>query len=301
MVSITAISTVPSAQYFQQFDDTSFGQEQYNESYQELDQEDQYHRQSFEQEDYDFQAQDQYFDDRMREVKRRRRLAPEETRILNQVFDKNPKPSSQVRAQLAQQLNMTSRAVQIWFQNRRAKLKRDTAEMTFHDLSRASSSASHRDNMMTGQRNLRMAPILPRDQVQPYPRLFAPNPIRPEITLKTLVDLLDFQNPTTGAPMTMKPYNGTMNMEEIAAVDLQVWDSIPSTRRSTERVNSIALPPLMEESPEMGFQSETDIGDSFDSLFQEANMAYQQQEDEQSSQQEQDPKWVMRLTTRLSN
>lgn len=63
-----------------------------------------------------------------RTVKRRRRLTQEETRILNNVFETTTKPNSQVRKRLAQQLGMTPRAVQIWFQNRRAKQKRDSTE-----------------------------------------------------------------------------------------------------------------------------------------------------------------------------
>jgi hypothetical protein len=60
-------------------------------------------------------------------VRRRRRLAPGETQLLGRVFDHFPKPSTAIRTQLASQLNMAPRAVQIWFQNRRAKAKRDAA------------------------------------------------------------------------------------------------------------------------------------------------------------------------------
>jgi len=60
-----------------------------------------------------------------REVKRRRRLTPEETRILSEIYEHTQKPNSVLRNRLAQELGMSSRQIQIWFQNRRAKIKRD--------------------------------------------------------------------------------------------------------------------------------------------------------------------------------
>lgn len=55
----------------------------------------------------------------------RKRIEPEKTRILMRVFEVNQKPDTETRMALAQQLEMTPRSVQIWFQNRRAKLKRE--------------------------------------------------------------------------------------------------------------------------------------------------------------------------------
>ncbi|CAG8707381.1 7830_t:CDS:2, partial [Racocetra persica] len=63
-----------------------------------------------------------------RQVKRRRRLTEEETNILISTFEKVQKPDAEMRTRLAAQLNMSSRAIQVWFQNRRAKVKRDALE-----------------------------------------------------------------------------------------------------------------------------------------------------------------------------
>lgn len=47
---------------------------------------------------------------------------------MAEIFEQTQKPNAALRNRLAQQLDMSSRAVQIWFQNRRAKLKRDASE-----------------------------------------------------------------------------------------------------------------------------------------------------------------------------
>lgn len=58
-------------------------------------------------------------------IKRRRRLTSEEAAMLNAAYAKNPKPNPSERSKLAKAVGMTDRAIQIWFQNRRAKQRRD--------------------------------------------------------------------------------------------------------------------------------------------------------------------------------
>lgn len=61
-------------------------------------------------------------------IKKRRRLLPEETATLVAAFEGSPKPSKETQDRLAAKLRMSPRAIQIWFQNRRAKARRDAAE-----------------------------------------------------------------------------------------------------------------------------------------------------------------------------
>ncbi|CAO3599240.1 unnamed protein product [Absidia cylindrospora] len=57
------------------------------------------------------------------EIKHRRRTSRAQLKILEKSFLENTKPNASVRRYLAQELEMTPRGVQIWFQNRRAKAK----------------------------------------------------------------------------------------------------------------------------------------------------------------------------------
>ena len=55
--------------------------------------------------------------------RKRMRMTPEQLRVLQKAFSQNPMPTANCRAILARKLGMTIRSVQIWFQNRRAKVK----------------------------------------------------------------------------------------------------------------------------------------------------------------------------------
>lgn len=57
------------------------------------------------------------------EIKHRRRTSKDQFQVLETSFQENSKPNATVRRALAQRLGMTPRAVQVWFQNRRAKMK----------------------------------------------------------------------------------------------------------------------------------------------------------------------------------
>ena len=54
---------------------------------------------------------------------KRQRATQDQLITLELEFEKNPTPNAEVRDRIAQEINMTERSVQIWFQNRRAKIK----------------------------------------------------------------------------------------------------------------------------------------------------------------------------------
>lgn len=54
---------------------------------------------------------------------KRKRKTPEQLAVLEREFEANPMPNKEMRDQLSSHLGLTSRQVQIWFQNKRAKEK----------------------------------------------------------------------------------------------------------------------------------------------------------------------------------
>ncbi|KAF1943803.1 hypothetical protein EJ02DRAFT_342515 [Clathrospora elynae] len=54
---------------------------------------------------------------------KRQRATQDQLVLLEVEFNKNPTPTAATRERIASEINMTERSVQIWFQNRRAKIK----------------------------------------------------------------------------------------------------------------------------------------------------------------------------------
>merc|ERR1712137_1307832 len=54
---------------------------------------------------------------------KRQRATQDQLVTLEVEFNKNPTPTAATRERIASEINMTERSVQIWFQNRRAKIK----------------------------------------------------------------------------------------------------------------------------------------------------------------------------------
>ncbi|KAM0673538.1 hypothetical protein GVAV_002913 [Gurleya vavrai] len=57
-------------------------------------------------------------------VKHRRRTSKMQLKVLEKTFETNVRPDAAMRKILGEQLGMTPRSVQVWFQNRRAKIKK---------------------------------------------------------------------------------------------------------------------------------------------------------------------------------
>lgn len=84
-------------------------------------------------------------------TRKRTHLKPSQVATLQDAFSANPLPDSSVRSQLAQDLMVTERTIQIWFQNRRAKARKiDTVPMTNTVSSSSSISSSSAIKPNTG-------------------------------------------------------------------------------------------------------------------------------------------------------
>ena len=76
--------------------------------------------------------------------RKRQRTSPEQLLILEEIFKGNRTPDFETRDRLSKQLCMTPRRIQIWFQNKRAKMKKLQQEnKSFHfDSERSGANAS---------------------------------------------------------------------------------------------------------------------------------------------------------------
>ncbi|KAI8346896.1 hypothetical protein EDC96DRAFT_468244 [Choanephora cucurbitarum] len=96
--------------------------------------------------------------------RKRTRATPEQLAILEKSFDLNPSPNSRVREQLSRELGMSERSIQIWFQNRRAKVKNvakkttmlqdETLRMQYYASTAAAAAcqaAAYREQQLTGE------------------------------------------------------------------------------------------------------------------------------------------------------
>lgn len=84
----------------------------------------------------------------VRNIKRRRLLASE-TEYLSRVFTSDPWPNSELREHLAKQLSMTPRNIQVWFQNRRAKIKRNLSNYCINEILSQSSNLFRTKELIT--------------------------------------------------------------------------------------------------------------------------------------------------------
>lgn len=91
--------------------------------------------------------------------KKRQRTSPEQLAILEQIFQTDKMPNQQTRVQLADQLGMSSRRVQIWFQNKRAKVKRGTGKEGSQNGSPAGQSNGRRDSTSSSSSSAPSSPV----------------------------------------------------------------------------------------------------------------------------------------------
>jgi hypothetical protein len=63
-------------------------------------------------------------------IKRRHRMTPKQKEILNNGFEKNPYPNCLSKVELAEAASLTKDQVQTWFQNNRARLRKNNTQVT---------------------------------------------------------------------------------------------------------------------------------------------------------------------------
>jgi hypothetical protein len=105
------------------------------------------------------------------EIKHRKRTTQAQLEILEQTFAHDKKPNGVMRANLAKQLDMTPRGVQVWFQNRRAKektlAKKAAAKLQQPQLPLADSSDLREDASTDGPACLQRSPSTTTESKRP--------------------------------------------------------------------------------------------------------------------------------------
>jgi len=137
---------------------------------------------------------------------KRKRKTPKQLAVLESEFAKNPMPNKDIRERLGLTLGLTSRQVQIWFQNRRAKVKhnggriakkKDLApEMVDHinSLKRSVdgiSSEMEEDNLSSSTDSALEGIATPQQHVVITISYVAPHP--PDTFLTNCLDLADWE------------------------------------------------------------------------------------------------------------
>ncbi|KAI8369554.1 uncharacterized protein BYT42DRAFT_617561 [Radiomyces spectabilis] len=99
-------------------------------------------------------------------VRKRTRATAEQLAVLEDTFAVNVSPNSKLRKQLAERLQMSERSIQIWFQNRRAKVKhmQKRAQMQMQQAS-IRAQLYHYHQQQYGMQQHYGAPLMP---LQPY-------------------------------------------------------------------------------------------------------------------------------------
>ncbi|KAJ1983100.1 hypothetical protein H4R33_004891 [Dimargaris cristalligena] len=80
---------------------------------------------------------------------KRRKVSDEQLVLLVEVFDQTDTPNHEIRENLSKKLGMTNRDVQVWFQNRRAKVNREKASA---QAARYSGDHHHHHHLMRAGR-----------------------------------------------------------------------------------------------------------------------------------------------------
>ena len=112
-------------------------------------------------------------------TRKRTRATAEQLAVLEDTFAVNVSPNSKLRKQLAERLQMSERSIQIWFQNRRAKVKhmQKRAQMQMQQASIRAQLYHYHQQQYGGYGGplMPLRPQQPSPYYRPYPHPHHPN------------------------------------------------------------------------------------------------------------------------------
>ncbi|CAO3610396.1 unnamed protein product [Cunninghamella blakesleeana] len=202
-------------------------------------------------------------------VRKRTRATAEQLAVLEDTFAANVSPNSKLRKQLSERLQMSERSIQIWFQNRRAKVKhmQKRAQMQMQQASiRAQLYHYHQQQYMHHPQHPQPTylapgnpPIMPLPQHQqhhqqhhPIPMASQQQPFHQRIPLPTRSQSVDSNslqynhNPTPPASISSSSSSSTTHSTTSPSSSLDNIPSSSTTTTTTTLNNNHSSYPLQE-------------------------------------------------------
>ncbi|ORZ26201.1 hypothetical protein BCR42DRAFT_341771, partial [Absidia repens] len=157
-------------------------------------------------------------------VRKRTRATAEQLSVLEDTFAANVSPNSKLRKELSDRLQMSERSIQIWFQNRRAKVKhvQKRAQMQMQQAS-IRAQLYHYHQQQYGMQPYGGAPIMPLPQHQQHQQQMYPS--RMPLPRSSSMD-----NPSVH-PLPTPPASASSSCTSSASPNASLDPSIPPTHQ----------------------------------------------------------------------
>ncbi|KAG2225040.1 hypothetical protein INT45_003240 [Circinella minor] len=210
---------------------------------------------------------------------KRKRISPDQFKRLSEVFEQTDTPSSEVRENLANELGMTKREVQVWFQNRRAKINRTKVNSTNGNSMRSTPLQSYQHHHFATPHHSRFhyhhhqqqqkhfagpnysQPVVRRASahsiLEPH-RTLPPRPV-PQSTLSYPPSIHTNPMHIQSQPQLLQPIAPMpVNQQQRQLPYIQIDDSPTSSGQKRQ-----LAPPLSYQTPQQQQQQQTPIVSSF--------------------------------------
>lgn len=158
--------------------------------------------------------------------KKRQRTSPDQLAILEQIFQTDKMPNPQTRGQLADQLGMSSRRVQIWFQNKRAKVKRSSMKADGSECSSPSSLGDSSSSLTAPE-----SPSSPElsDSSSPSPQ----SPTTPQITIDNTTRIISAATTTITNAISPSPSSSSKSTPSLTVFTSSTTSTTTATSNDT--------------------------------------------------------------------
>jgi hypothetical protein len=188
--------------------------------------------------------------------KKRFKPSPDQIAILLEAFEKDPLPSANDRIDLSRRTGMSPRCIQVWFQNRRAKLK-NLNERSRRDkddpLFQFEETLKRFDKEYMSKINEKARPQPPRDEAKMTPSM---QELYNSVALQSLY-IDPYMAPTMPTPL-QSPMNHILSLETILTGSPSIPNAVLSPTISTNTLLSPTIPPnSLPNSSESEFRKPT--------------------------------------------